>query len=173
MPFTVEIKTPTLPTKYSGDGPRRILMKHMTRAANEMVTMLRAEFIKISPIGATGLLRSSWQTRPARPEGRGVKARVSSTQIPALVFDKGAKPHRPPSASLEVWVRRKLNAVTKQEVDSAIFTVSRAIARRGLPSPRNRSMLGLFTRRARRLERTRLKKVGERMVQQIIQELDF
>lgn len=173
MPFTVTIKTPTLPSKIRGDGPKKIFIREMTRAANEMAIRLRADFIKISPIGATSLLRTSWQTRPAQISGSSVKARVSSTQIQALVWDKGARPHRPPPDALATWVRRQLNLTTKREIDSAVFTISRAIGRRGLPRPARRNLKGLFTRRARRLEKTVLRKIADRMIQRIIQSLDF
>lgn len=172
MPFAVKFTIPRLPKNLLGGNARKIIRKNSLKLANTMAIRMRQDFFNISPLGATALLKGSWKITKAKEVPKGVIAVVSSSEISAFVWDRGTKTNpRVHSRKLEQWVRRKLDVISKRDIDRAAFVVARAIRKRGLPRPARRNLIGLFTKRAKRLERTTFNQMGKRAVNDIIEEL--
>lgn len=89
----------------------------------------------------TGLLRNSVAWRLPKVEGRTIEGGISTNIAYALPVEFGSKPHWPPLAPIEFWVRRKLQVPAKKARGIA-FLVARKIARRGT-EPRRIFALGL------------------------------
>jgi len=98
--------------------------------------------IKVSPV-AFGILRNSWQQRPARVEDKKVIGTVSSSATQAVIIDDGARPHFPPVDAIALWAQRKIG-LSREEAKKAAFPIARRINRRGLP--RRSQDEGLFSK---------------------------
>lgn len=83
-------------------------------------------------------------------EGRTIEGGVGTNVAYALPIEFGARPHWPPLAPIEFWVRRKLRVPAK-EVRGVAFLVARKIAKRGT-APRQIFTLGLDDAKPRIVE---------------------
>jgi hypothetical protein len=95
----------------------------------------------LPPAINTGLLRNSVAWRIPRVDGRTIEGSVGTNIAYALPTEFGSRPHWPPLAPIEFWVKRKLRVPAKQ-VRGVAFLVARKIARRGT-EPRRIFTLGL------------------------------
>lgn len=89
----------------------------------------------------TGLLKNSVAWRLPKMEARSIEGGVSTNVAYALPVEFGSKPHWPPLAPIEFWVKRKLRLPAAQ-IKRVAFLVARKIARRGT-APRRIFTLGL------------------------------
>lgn len=90
----------------------RILTARLTEAQ----LLLYREVVERTPvgIGGGGGLRGSIQApAPARAAGR-LEATIGTALSYAAAVESGSKPHMPPIAPLEAWVRQKLGVKDKE-----------------------------------------------------------
>ncbi|MBV8250552.1 MAG: HK97 gp10 family phage protein [Comamonas sp.] len=66
----------------------------------------------------------------------GVIGTVGSSQPSATFVELGTKPHMPPVAALEPWVKAVLGVREPKEIKSVAFLVARKIARKGTKAQR-------------------------------------
>lgn len=66
----------------------------------------------------------------------GVIGTVGSSQPSATFVELGTKPHRPPVAALEPWVKAVLGVRDPKKIKSVAFLVARKIARKGTKAQR-------------------------------------
>lgn len=145
MQISLEVRIPNTPL-FRGDGPR-IVREELLAATEDGVNMVLGAVLPLTPVDQ-GILRGGFQTEVlGAAAGGAILGRVYNPVIYAPAQEGGAKPHFPPVAALEGWVRRKLQ-VSEKEVRSVAFLVARAIARRGLPA-REFARRGLESVRAR------------------------
>lgn len=99
---------------------------------------------------ATLLLQREWQERLPRSSGltassitsdvastpAGVLGIVGSSQPSALFVELGTRPHMPPVAAIEPWVRAVLGIREPKEVKRVAFLVARKISEEGTPAQR-------------------------------------
>jgi hypothetical protein len=132
------------------------------------------EVLQAAMTEATLLLQREWQENLPRVSGltansitsdvastpMGVLGIVGSSQPSALFVELGTRPHMPPVAAIEPWVRAVLGITDPKEVKSAAFLVARKIAREGTPAqyPMRRAaqategqIIAIFERAAARL----------------------
>lgn len=97
---------------------------------------------------ATLLAQREWQDNLPRVSGltaksitsdvasttAGVLGVVGSSQPSALFVELGTRPHMPPVAALEPWVKAVLGIREKKEVKRVAYLVARKIAREGTPA---------------------------------------
>lgn len=97
---------------------------------------------------ATLLVQREWQENLPRVSGltarsitsdvastpAGVLGVVSSSQPNALFLELGTRPHMPPVAAIEPWVKAVLGISEPKEVKRVAFLVARKIAREGTPA---------------------------------------
>ena len=97
---------------------------------------------------ATLLVQREWQENMPRVSGltarsissdvastpAGVLGIVSSSQPNALFLELGTRPHMPPVAAIEPWVKAVLGIREPKEVKRVAFLVARKIAREGTPA---------------------------------------
>lgn len=125
---------------------------------------------RLPPAINTGLLRNSVAWRIPRIEGRTIEGGVGTHVAYALPVEFGSRPHWPPLAPIELWVKRKLRpqvlavsirtrrpsrTLRGEAAQAAIrrtaFLVARKIARRGT-QPRRVFTLGLEEARPKMTE---------------------
>ncbi|MBI4227713.1 MAG: hypothetical protein HY600_05545 [Candidatus Omnitrophica bacterium] len=106
----------------------------MAQAATLLARAVVLRFDKpaggLPPAINTGLLRSSVAWRAPRIEGRTIEGGVGTNVAYALPIEGGSRPHWPPRAPLEFWVRRRLR-VPASQARGVAFLIARKIARRG------------------------------------------
>ena len=129
MDLSIEVRMPNTP--LTRGEASNIVAEEMTRATETGLNMVLQSMLPLVPIDR-GLLRGGFQTQ-LLPGPTGILGRVFNPLAHALPQEAGAKPHFPPIAALEGWVRRKLS-VAEKDVRSVAFLVARAIAKRGLPA---------------------------------------
>lgn len=97
---------------------------------------------------ATLLVQREWQENMPRASGltarsitsdvagtpAGVLGIVGSSQPNALFLELGTRPHMPPVAAIEPWVKAVLGIREPKEVKRVAFLVARKIAREGTPA---------------------------------------
>ena len=97
---------------------------------------------------ATLLVQREWQENMPRVSGltarsitsdvastpAGVLGIVGSSQPNALFLELGTRPHMPPVAAIEPWVKAVLGIREPKEVKRVAFLVARKIAREGTPA---------------------------------------
>lgn len=123
------------------------------RCLESVAILTRNTMTLTTPFGGTGNTGDSWQLVNVTKTGDKYIAGATTNNVAALVIEDGAKPHRPPSARLETWVRRGLPRVATpfiplpgggrrdadlsdpDDVAAIAIKISDAIAARGLPRP--------------------------------------
>ena len=104
----------------------------------------------LPPAINTGLLRNSVAWRIPRVDSRTIEGGVGTNIAYALPMEFGSRPHWPPRAAIEFWVKRKLR-VPAQQAGAVAFLIARKIARRGT-APRRIFALGLEDAKPRMAE---------------------
>lgn len=127
--LSIEVKVPTaLPTSAQAE---KIMAEELVKATEEGLMVIQGAVLPLTPVDQ-GLLRGGFQTQ-ILGEPAGVLGRLFNPMAHALPQEAGAKPHWPPLAAIEGWVRRKLQ-VPAGEVRSVAYRIARAISVRGLPA---------------------------------------
>lgn len=103
---------------------QRIVVEESTTVVDKSNIYVRKQFIKASPV-AFGTLATSWVIDSAKRVGRSIVGRVVTTQWSALVIDKGARPHTPPTAPIKRWVTKKLGLSEPKDVYRAVSAVKK------------------------------------------------
>ncbi|MBI3320018.1 MAG: HK97 gp10 family phage protein [Candidatus Omnitrophica bacterium] len=81
----------------------------------------------------TGQLRASVGLSQPVVSEKSVEGRLGTNVVYAMPVEFGSRPHWPPRAPIEFWVKRKLR-VPAHQVRPVAFLVARKIARRGTPA---------------------------------------
>lgn len=110
------------------DGPR-IIDGAKSNALKVGGELLVTEIKKHTPVN-TGALRASIAFVPRGSPGEGI---LASPLIYSSVMELGRRPGKfPPSAPIQLWVKRQLGISDPKEIRSVAFLVSRKIARAGV-----------------------------------------
>lgn len=117
----------------------QIVREELTTATDEATALLQAATQAMTPVGATGLLRSSILAQDTVALSDQVIGVVGTSNPYAIPVELGTRPHFPPVEALEDWVRARLN-VAPEEVRSVAFLIARKIAAHGTPA------VGMFHR---------------------------
>ncbi len=131
--MTIEFKVPNVPL-FNGTATK-VVDEEMRQALNASVLHLKGEIMPATPVGVTGSLRAGVQTNIAG-EAVSLVGRVFDAVAYAMPVESGSRPHFPPIAPLQLWVRRKLGIGDEKEARSVAFLIARAISRRGTPAVR-------------------------------------
>jgi hypothetical protein len=113
-------------------GAQQLVDEELQAAVNAGVLILKGDIQPLVPVGATSILRAGLQTS-VTGETAGITGRVFDAAAYAVPVELGSKPHWPPRAPLELWVRRKLQ-VAEAQVRSVAFLIARKISRKGTPA---------------------------------------
>lgn len=115
------------PTKMS-----RAFREAGTELMLKALSILQRSVILKTPVN-TGQLRASVGFSQPVVTERDIEGRLGTNVAYALPVEFGSRPHWPPGAPIEFWVRRKLR-VPAPRVRAVAFLVARKIARRGTPA---------------------------------------
>jgi hypothetical protein len=126
--LSIEFKVPNVPL-FDDRGPK-VIDEELRAAVGAGAQLLKGEIIPLMPVGATGLFRQGVQVS-VTGEGVTVTGRVFDAVSYAAAADLGTRPHWPPRAPIELWVRRKLGISDERQAKSVAFLICRAISRRG------------------------------------------
>ncbi len=126
--MTIEFKVPNVPL-FNGQA-QRVIDEEMRRALNAGVLHLKGAILPETPVGVTGALRQGVQTS-ITGDALSLVGRVFDPVAYAMPVESGSRPHFPPVAPLQLWVRRKLGITDEGEARSVAFLICRAISRRG------------------------------------------
>lgn len=129
MDISIDVKIPDTPL-FKGEGSE-VVRQQLVADVEYGVNAIQAAVMPETPVGATSLARGGWQTSvnlTGTPVD--VLGRVFNLVPYAVPLERGARPHFPPVAALELWVRRKLS-VAEKDVRSVAFLVARKISRVG------------------------------------------
>lgn len=110
--------------EYTG----RVLQEAMTEATLLVQREWQENMPRVSGLTARSIT-SDVASTPA-----GVLGVVSSSQPNALFLELGTRPHMPPVAAIEPWVKAVLGIREPKEVKRVAFLVARKIAREGTPA---------------------------------------
>jgi len=119
------------------DGLQRapeMTRRELMAAATEATMLLEREVKEKIPTGATGLTRQS-VTSDVMSTPAGVLGVVGSSQPAALFVEEGTRPHMPPPAALQPWVRAVLG-LDEQRAKSVAFAIALKIRARGTKAQR-------------------------------------
>jgi len=96
------------------------------------VGMVDRQVVPRTPVGATGNLRSAWNTKVDRGL-TAVKGEIYNPLVYAIVMEKGrrAGATMPPKWPIVYWLRRK-HGMSLEAAMKAWFPVARAIGQRGI-----------------------------------------
>ena len=108
----------------------RVLQEAMTEATLLVQREWQENLPRVSGLTARSIT-SDVASTPA-----GVLGVVSSSQPNALFLELGTRPHMPPVAAIEPWVKAVLGISEPKEVKRVAFLVARKIARHGTPAQR-------------------------------------
>ncbi|RLG48621.1 MAG: hypothetical protein DRN90_03305 [Thermoproteota archaeon] len=97
-------------------------------ATNIVCSKLQGEIMQEAPKGATKALYRSVGFHVTK--SRGVRAKVGVMVKYAEPVERGSRPHMPPVAPIELWVRRKLGKSRPQSQRIA-WAIAQTIRRRG------------------------------------------
>ncbi len=131
--MTIEFRVPDVPL-FNGQA-QKVVDEEMRQALNAGVLHLKGQIQPATPVGVTGNLRGGVQTS-VTGEAVSLVGRVFDAVSYALPVEGGSRPHFPPVAPLQLWVRRKLGITDEREARSVAFLICRAISRRGTPAVR-------------------------------------
>lgn len=111
-----------------------IVQQEFASAMAEVDALLEREVKELTPSGASGggaggLKGSIFSQERVGPQN--VIGVVGTPLAYAIPVELGTKPHFPPVAPLEDWVRAKLGVQEEHEVHGIAFAIARAISRRG------------------------------------------
>ncbi|WP_306553396.1 hypothetical protein [Acidovorax sp.] len=106
----------------------RVLQEAMTEATLLVQREWQENLPRVSGLTARSIT-SDVASTPA-----GVLGVVSSSQPNALFLELGTRPHMPPVAAIEPWVKAVLGIREPKEVKRVAFLVARKIAREGTPA---------------------------------------
>ena len=132
------------------EAGRETMARASADLQNRTVQRFQHPARNLPPAINTGLLRGSVAPRTPRVEGRTIEGGIATNVSYALPVEAGSRPHWPPRAPIEFWVRRKLR-VPGPQVKGVAFLVARKIARRGTQA-RRIFALGLEDARPRMTE---------------------
>ena len=122
-----------LPQQLSGAVERGL--RRATELLRAAVSTLAQSPLGVSAPGAFGEYAGSLTTEVVdengRPVGRVFLAPPADRY--GLFVEVGTRPHFPPPAALEGWVRRRLGIASDREVREVAFLIGRKIARAGTP----------------------------------------
>ena len=107
-----------------------IIFEEMEVGIIESLAIFHSEVTTRTPVGATGQTRQSIDqtTRGLSPNLEGL---VSTAILHGLPLERGRLPGRqPPTAPIELWVRRKLG-IQGDEAESVAYAIARHIATKG------------------------------------------
>ena len=104
---------------------QKVLKVTMTEA----VKLVQAEVLDSIPL-VTGISAKSI-TSDIISSPAGVLGVVASSQASVVALELGTRPHMPPVAALEPWVKAVLGISEPKEIKSVAFLVARKIARVG------------------------------------------
>ena len=106
----------------------RVLQEAMTEATLLVQREWQENLPRVSGLTARSIT-SDVASTPA-----GVLGVVSSSQPNALFLELGTRPHMPPVAAIEPWVKAVLGISEPKGVKRVAFLVARKIAREGTPA---------------------------------------
>lgn len=106
---------------------RKIVEQELTTASIKSVGEFHGALIPRTPF-AFGFLRNSFMQKVFK-RGRDIIGQVRSTSPYAWPVEEGSKPHFPPIAPIELWVRRKLQV--KENAKAIAFMIARKISIHG------------------------------------------
>ena len=124
--FSIDFKVPNVPL-FNGGGPK-IVHEEFSQALNAGVLQFQGAILPLVPVN-NGILRQGVQTS-VTGQGTTLVGRVFDPVAYAIPVELGSRPHFPPVAPIQLWVRRKLG-VPEKDVKSVAFLIARAISRRG------------------------------------------
>lgn len=126
--FRITYKRP--PSKlFDTEETRKIIEQELTTASIKSVGEFHGALVPKTPF-AFGFLRNSWQQRVFK-RGKDVIGQVRSTAPHAWPVEEGSKPHFPPIAPIELWVKRKLQIKDAKQAKAIAFLIARKIAKFG------------------------------------------
>jgi hypothetical protein len=131
MTAAVNLKIPDT-LKQAWETAPALVERVLTARLTQAQMLLYREVVERTPvgIGGGGGLRGSIQApAPARAAGR-LTASVGTALSYAAAVESGSKPHMPPIAPLEAWVRQKLG-VKDDEVEGVAQRIAWKIKHRG------------------------------------------
>ena len=135
MVFRIKIDLTEIPKALEKGVAGAVLQREAFRCVDEVGTVIRTTMVKVSKTD-TGIMRAGWILTPAMVIRKKVVGRVTNSTIAAIVQQKGAKPHFPPPANLNGWVRRQLRISDPKEIRRVSGAISRKIGRTGLKRKR-------------------------------------
>ena len=107
-----------------------IIFDEMEAAMAGSLEVFKSEVVGRTPVGVTGAARQSIGSF-VRGRAPNFEGQVATSILYGLPLERGRRPGKqPPTAPIELWVRRKLN-VSDAEVSQVAFLIARAIGRRG------------------------------------------
>ena len=131
--MTIEFKVPNVPL-FNGTSSK-VIDEEFRQALNAGVLHLKGQIQPATPVGVTSHLRQGVQTS-ITGAATSLVGRVFDPVAYAMAVEGGSRPHFPPVAPLQLWVRRKLGIGNEKEARSVAFLIARAISRRGTPAVR-------------------------------------
>jgi hypothetical protein len=123
----MEFDVPKTPL-FNGEGPK-IVDEELVPAVEFGVNLMQQTIVPLTPVGVTGMLRSGIQTS-VLGVGVDLVGKVFNPIAYGLPVETGSRPHFPPVAPLELWVRRKLD-VAAGKAHQVAFLIARKISRHG------------------------------------------
>ena len=144
-------------------GAKGIIFKETQRCLNSMARVVQGVMKAKSTVNF-GEMRNAWRVTPVGLSGSSRVATVGNSTVQAVVEDRGAKPHFPPTDSLQLWVTRKLGVTGGRDAQRAAFAIARKRASRRTPAKRT------FTEAFLRA-RPELKRMAKVCTQRITKEL--
>jgi hypothetical protein len=131
LSISVNIPPKSLISGRGREVARAVVDEEIKGAMEASLAAVQGEIVPRTPVGATAILRGGTRTSVT---GSGIETtgRVFNPVAHAHPVNDGATyPNRqPPTAALELWVRRKLG-VAAEEARGVAFVIARAIKRRG------------------------------------------
>lgn len=125
--YSFEFIVPNHPL-FDERGPA-IVNEELGKAVNGATLVFKGTIQPLSPIN-TGILRQGVQTS-ITGSGTEIVGKVFDPVAYAMPVEMGSRPHFPPIAPLQLWVRRKLGITDERESRSVAFLIARAISKRG------------------------------------------
>ena len=106
--------------------------QQLLAAAHEATLLVQREWMENMPRVSGLTARSITSDVASTPTG--VLGVVASSAPNALFLELGTRPHMPPVAAIEPWVRAVLGIREPKEAKRVAFLVARKIAREGTPA---------------------------------------
>jgi len=132
--FSVDFKATSKP-KILTEDIQRTFRKEIEKAVNLASIEVKNGMMEASKSHrATGTLMNSWKQEKAKTQGKETTGKVSTSEVSAMVLDEGARRHRPPAASLALWVRRRQENAEPDEKKALriAYAIAKNFQRRGM-----------------------------------------